>query len=233
MSEKNGEREGEADAASRKRECVVWDLPTRLFHWAAAALVVCAYATARLNWMEWHAWAGYALLAVLLFRLSWGVLGSETARFSNFVVSPGAALRHLAHAFGETGERQVGHNPAGGWMILVLIALMFGQTLSGLYVDNDISVSGRWTEIVPASIANLIEDAHDRYVWDGLLAAVALHLIAILAYAVRGQNLVGPMISGRRRLPADTRGPHITGSARALLLLAGSALAAAALVQWV
>jgi len=233
MSEENGEREGEANAASTNRECVVWDLPTRIFHWAAAALVVCAYATARLNWMGWHAWAGYALLALLLFRLSWGVLGSETARFANFVVSPGAALRHLAHPFGETGARQVGHNPAGGWMILVLVALMLGQTLSGLYVDNDISAQGRWTEIVPASIANLIEDAHDKYVWDALLAAVALHLIAILVYSIRGQNLVGPMITGRRLLPADAPRPYLSGSARALLLLAGSALAAAALVQWV
>jgi cytochrome b len=229
----DGEPVRNADALSRHRECVVWDLPTRLFHWAAAALVACAYATARLNWMEWHAWAGYALLALLLFRLAWGVLGSETARFSNFVASPGAALRYLAHPFGGPGERQVGHNPAGGWMILVFLALMFGQTLSGLYVDNDISAQGRWTQIVPASIANLIEDAHDRYVWDALLAAVALHLLAILVYAARGQNLVGPMITGHRTLPAGVRPPYLKGSARALLVLVGCALAAAALIGWV
>ena len=75
------------------RTVTVWDAPTRLFHWLTAALVAAAYATWRLNWMVWHGWVGEALLALLLFRLLWGFFGSDTARFSRFVVSPRTVAR--------------------------------------------------------------------------------------------------------------------------------------------
>ena len=95
----------------------VWDLPTRLFHWLAIILVLAAWLTERLNWMDWHAFAGKALLALLLFRLAWGVVGSDTARFARFVASPRAAALHLARLFHREPDEQIGHNAAGGWMV--------------------------------------------------------------------------------------------------------------------
>ncbi len=222
------------DAASATSEIVVWDLPTRLFHWLAVGLIVAAYATLRLNWMDWHARAGYALLVALLFRLLWGLFGSETARFSRFLVSPGRAARHLAHALRREPDRQIGHNPAGGWMVLLLVALMLGQTLSGLYVGNDIAEEGPLTESVPPVVTNLINDLHDRILWDALLAAVAVHVLAVLAYAaVKRHNLVVPMVTGRKTLPTGTPPPRMEISARALFLLACSGAAAYALVIFI
>jgi cytochrome b len=128
--------------SSTDRKVLVWDAPTRLFHWLVVALVVVAYATWRLNWLDWHASIGDVLLTLVLFRLLWGFFGSETTRFSRFLASPRAAARHLARVLRREPDHQVGHNPAGGWMALLLLALLLGETLSGLYVANDVADDG-------------------------------------------------------------------------------------------
>jgi cytochrome b len=208
------------------RVVTVWDAPTRLFHWLAAALVAAAYATWRLNWMDWHARVGDALLALLLFRLLWGLFGSDTARFSRFVVSPLAAVRHLKSALSREPDRQIGHNPAGGWMVLFLLLLLVFETLTGLYVANDIADVGPLTEMVPAPVANAIEASH-RIVWDVLLAAILLHVLAIVGYAAaKGQNLLRPMITGTKVLPPSLPAPRLASPARAAVLFAVAAAAA-------
>jgi cytochrome b len=210
---------------------LVWDAPIRLFHWLSAALVAAAYATWRLNWMVWHGRIGDALLALLLFRLLWGFFGSQTARFSRFLTSPRIAVEHLRYALLREPDRQVGHNPAGGWMVLFLLALLLAETLTGLYVANDIADVGPLTGIVPAAVANAIEASH-AILWDVLLAAIVLHVLAIVGYAaVKGQNLVRPMITGTKVLPVNLPAPQIAGSARAALLLVGAAAAAAILAN--
>ena len=214
------------------RRVLVWDAPTRLFHWLTVVLVAAAYATWQLNWMDWHAWTGEALLALLLFRLLWGVFGSESIRFSRFLVSPAAAARYLAHVFRREPDRYAGHNPAGGWMVLLLLGLLLGETLTGLYVANDVADEGPFTELTPASVANAITALH-AILWDVLLAGVALHLLAILVYAVaKRHNLLLPMITGWKTLPASVPPPRIAPPARAALLLACSCLAAAALANF-
>jgi cytochrome b len=218
--------------ASCSPRVLVWDVPTRLFHWITALLVCAAYVSWRLNWMDWHARTGYALLALVLFRILWGFFGSETARFSVFLASPRAAARHLAHLFHREADLQVGHNPAGGWMVLLLLLLLLGESLTGLYVANDVADEGPLTEHVPAAVANAITALH-AILWDALLWAVVLHLAAILIYvAAKGQNLVLPMITGRKTLPATAPRPRVTGSARAAVLFGCSALVAAALARF-
>jgi cytochrome b len=209
------------------RIVIVWDAPIRLFHWLAAALVAAAYATWRLNWMDWHARVGDALLALLLFRLMWGVFGSDTARFSRFAASPRKAAQHLKFALLREPDRQVGHNPAGGWMALLLLLLLLAETLTGIYVANDVADVGPFTEVVPAPVANAIETSH-AVIWDVLLAAIVLHVLAIFAYAaVKGQNLLLPMITGRKVLPEILTAPRLASPGRAALLFAGGAAAAA------
>jgi cytochrome b len=209
----------------------VWDAPTRLFHWLIAVLVAAAYATWRVNWMVWHGWVGDVLLTLLLFRLLWGFFGSETARFSRFLASPRTAVLYLVHAPRREPDRQVGHNPAGGWMVLLLLFLLLGETLTGLYVANDIADVGPFTEITPAPVANAIDALHAIF-WDALLVAIALHLLTILAYAAaKRQNLLLPMITGTKVLPESVPPPRIASSARAAFLLAGSAAAAAILIN--
>jgi cytochrome b len=217
--------------SSSSRAVLVWDAPTRLFHWLVAVLVAAAYATWRLNWMVWHGRVGEVLLALLLFRLLWGFFGSETARFSRFLTSPRTALQHLRFALLREPDRQVGHNPAGGWVVVVLLALLLAETLTGLYVANDIADEGPLTEIVPAPVANAISAAH-AILWDVLLALIAFHVLAIAAYAVaKGQNLLRPMITGTKVLPASVRAPRMGSYALAAVLLAGAAAAAAILAN--
>ncbi|HEY1898417.1 MAG TPA: cytochrome b/b6 domain-containing protein [Steroidobacteraceae bacterium] len=214
------------------RKILVWDAPTRLFHWAVVGLVVGAYLTWRLNWMDWHVRLGYALLTAVFFRLLWGIFGSDTARFARFMVSPRQALRHLTHLLRRATDRQVGHNPAGGWMVLLLLALLLGEALSGLYINNDVADEGPLSEVVSAAVANAITALH-WILWDALLAAVALHLVAILLYGVvKRHNLLWPMISGYQAVPAEAPAPRLASPARAAILFGGSALAVAALVRF-
>ena len=213
------------------RIVLVWDIPIRVFHWLIVVLVVAAYATWRLNWMVWHGWVGDALLTLLLFRLLWGFFGGETARFSRFLTSPRLAFRHLKYAFRREPDRQVGHNPAGGWMVLLLLALLLVETLTGLYVANDIADEGPLTEVVPAWAANAIASSH-AILWDALLAAIILHVLAIAGFAaIKGQDLLRPMIKGTKVLPASIAAPQAGNPVRAGLLLLGCAIATAFLVN--
>lgn len=210
-----------------RRAILVWDLPIRLFHWLTVALVVAAYVTWRLNWMDWHAYAGEALLALVLFRLAWGIIGSDTARFVLFLASPRAAFRHLACILRREPDEQAGHNPAGGWMVVLMLGLLLGQTLTGIIDNNDVADAGPLTDVMPAWLSNLIDDLHG-WLWDALLAAIALHVIAIALYAVaKRQNLLRPMLTGRKTLPADARPPRVASPLWALLTLASAAVAAA------
>ncbi|HTW69081.1 MAG TPA: cytochrome b/b6 domain-containing protein [Acetobacteraceae bacterium] len=219
-------------SAADHRPILVWDLPVRLFHWLTAVLVAVAYVTWRLNWMDWHAYAGEALLALVLFRLAWGFVGSDTARFSRFLASPGAAVRHLAHAFRRNPDAQIGHNAAGGWMVLVLLALLLGQAMTGLIDNNDVANAGPLTDIMPAWLSNLIDDLH-TWLWNALLTAIALHLLAIAVYALaKGHNLLRPMLTGRKILPREAVAPRLASPMLAVLLLAGSAAAAALLASF-
>ena len=141
----------------------------RLFHWLVVALVAAAYATQALNWMDWHALAGDAVLVLVAFRLVWGFVGGETARFAGFLASPREALGHLKTMLKREPDLQVGHNPAGGWMVLMLLALLLGETLTGLYALDDVAEVGPLTPYVPAPVANWIDAAHAT-LWDILLA---------------------------------------------------------------
>jgi cytochrome b len=202
-----------------RRPVLVWDAPVRLFHWLAFVLVTAAYVTYRLNWMDWHVWVGETLLALVIARLLWGCFGSETARFRSFVASPAGALRHLRHLFRREPDVQVGHNAAGGWMVLLLLALLLVETLSGLYVNNDIADEGPLSEVVPAWLANGISALH-ALAWDVVLAAVVLHVLVIALYAVvKGHNLLRPMVTGYKLLPSSFDAPRRTPVLLALLAL--------------
>jgi cytochrome b len=216
---------------SAPRIVLVWDIFIRVFHWLIVALVAAAYATWRLNWMVWHGWVGDTVLALVLFRLSWGFFGGETARFSGFLTSPRTVLQHLKHSLQREPDHQAGHNPAGGWMVLILLGLLLVETLTGLYIANDIADEGPLTEIVPAWAANAIASSHTIF-WDALLAAIVLHVLVIAGFtAIKGQNLLRPMITGTKVLPASVAEPRVGSPMRAGLLLLGCAVATALLVN--
>ena len=154
---------------------------------------------------------------MFLFRLAWGFLGGDTARFSRFVAPPRAVAHHLRGWLRSEPDVQVGHNPAGGWMVLLLLGLLLIETLTGVYVANDIADEGPLTEMVPAPLANAIASAH-AIVWNALLAAIVLHIVAVASFAaIKGHNLLRPMINGTKLLPGDVDAPKNGASAKAAL----------------
>ncbi|MGH8779717.1 cytochrome b/b6 domain-containing protein [Paraburkholderia sp.] len=219
------ERHAVPSAQDSDRSVQVWDLPIRLFHWLTVLLVAGAYVTERFNWIDWHVRIGETLFALVLFRLLWGCFGSETARFRSFVASPAAAWGHLRHVFRREADLQVGHNPAGGWMVVLLLALLFVETLSGIYVYNEVADEGPLSARVPAAVANAISTLH-ALGWYVLIGAVVLHVAAIGLYAVaKGNNLLRPMLTGRKPLPASSRAPRRAPVWLALLALCAGAIA--------
>ena len=224
---------GHAPARGRTMKLiVVWDVPTRLFHWLTVILFVATYVTWRLDWMFWHAYAGIAVLAVVVFRLLWGFFGSETALFARFLAAPRLALRQLANLFRREPDRWIGHNPAGGWMVVLLLGLLLFEALTGIYIDNDMADVGPLTSVTPASVADLISTLH-QVLWQALLAASVAHIFAVAVYWVaKRQNLVLPMITGCKAMPLGVRQPAQAGALRALVSLGCGILIAAAVAKF-
>jgi len=208
------------------RPVKVWDLPTRLFHWALVALLITSYVTAEMDELEWHMRSGECILALLLFRLGWGVVGSETARFARFVRGPRAVWRYFLPT--ET-ESPPGHNPAGGWAVLAMLAILCAQVATGLFADDDISEMGPLGRFVSRAVRKKLTGLHHRIFWL-LVAIAALHVGAIAFYRVaRKRNLLAPMVTGFARLPAGIRAPVL----RPLWLAAVILVCAGAVAAWV
>lgn len=204
--------------ASRARPVVVWDLPVRLFHWGLVLALVTAWVTNILNERELHMYAGYAAATLVVFRLIWGVIGSDTARFSRFVRGPVAVLRHL-----RGGESpRLGHSPLGALSILAMLLLVLSQAGTGLFANDDIFFDGPWARVLSKDASDAVTGYHQLNK-NVLLGLIALHLGAVAWYHRRGRDLTRPMITGRTEAPPGTPEPR-----RRPLWLAALALAAAA-----
>jgi cytochrome b len=204
------------------RRVKVWDGPVRVFHWALVLLILAAWVTQYVNRMDIHMWVGEWILALLLFRVVWGFIGSDTARFSRFLRSPVAGLRHLAHLGRREPDREIGHNAAGGWMVLAMLALVGIQAGSGLFSNDDGDTEGPLMHLVDKDRSDWL--SHIHYLnFKAIEAVIVLHVLAILVYAVlKRQNLVRPMVTGTKLLPADAVAPRLVNPLWALLVLAVS-----------
>ena len=201
----------------------VWDAPIRLFHWAIVLLVIVSYVSIQKSWMQIHFLSGYSMLTLLLFRLAWGFVGSDTARFSAFLRSPVQALRHLAQFGRREPDTEIGHNAAGGWMVIVLLLLLAIQVGTGLCANDDVLSEGPLAKHVGKDWSDQLSHYHSLN-FNLILAAIGLHVLAVATYwAVKRHNLLRPMITGRKRLPGNMRQPRMASSvlALALLVLAG------------
>lgn len=210
----------------------VWDLPIRVFHWSIVLLIFASWLSQSRGWMTWHFYLGYTTLSLLLFRVVWGFVGSDTARFLRFLKSPVAAIRHLTHLHRREPDVEIGHNAAGGWMVLVLLALLFVQIITGLCANDDILLEGPWAGWVGKSWSDWLTHIHHRN-FNWILIAIALHVLAVLTYAVlKGHNLVRPMITGKKRMPGAMRAPRMAPTALALGLWIVAVAAVAAIVNF-
>ena len=183
----------------------IWDLPTRLFHWSLTASVIGLVVTAKMggNAMVWHFRLGYAVMALLLFRIVWGLVGGRWSRFSAFFYSPARLLRYLrgqGHA-----DDSVGHSPLGALSVFALLAVLGAQVGTGLLSDDEIAFAGPLTRFVSGEVVGQATGYHKDVGQYLLLALVALHVLAILYYVfARRQKLVAPMVGGDKQLPAPS-----------------------------
>jgi cytochrome b len=209
----------------------VWDLPVRLFHWALVVLIFGAWLSQELNRMDLHVSIGECILALLLFRIVWGFVGSDTARFSRFLANPAAAMRHLSHITRREPDTEIGHNAAGGWMVLVMLALLLVQTGTGLFSNDDGDTEGPLFHLISKDRSDWL--SHIHYLgFKAIEAVVVLHVLAIAAYAVlKRHNLVRPMVTGTKPMPPDAVAPRLVNPLWALLILAAAFGAVAWLVK--
>ena len=185
---------------SGEQRVLVWDLPTRLFHWALVVALGLSWYSAEQGLSGWdlHQWSGYAVITLVLFRLLWGWFGSETARFGDFLAGPRTIARYLRDWWRDRTPSR-GHNPLGGWAVVVLLALVLVQAVSGLFATDDILRSGPLTGWVGSDMERTMTRLHSR-TFDLLLILVTLHVVAIAVYRwVRGERLLMAMISGYKR----------------------------------
>ena len=191
----------------------LWDLPTRLFHWALVVAVVAAIVSGQLggNLIEWHGRIGLFIVGLLAFRLAWGVVGSTYARFLQFLPTP---VKIAAYLRGEW--HGVGHNPLGALSVFVLLALLTAQVGSGLFANDDITFVGPLFDLVGKNLSNRLTGIH-YLVSNAIYVLIALHIAAIAFYGhVRKQKLGRPMLTGWK----DGAGESAAGGGALALILA-------------
>ncbi len=194
----------EAVAAPAPRPALsqpVWDLPIRLFHWLLTALVAFSWWSIENHHTDWHIWSGVAILTLLVFRLLWGVFGSSTARFANFLRGPRAVGEYLRDPH---GWRLAGHNPLGAVSVIVLLLATAVQVGLGLVaVDEDGLDEGPLAHLVSLELSEAARGLHADF-FNVLMALIVLHVAAIIVYRLAlGRKLTGAMISGRSALEPD------------------------------
>lgn len=173
----------------------IWDLPTRLFHWAIVLLIPALWWTHQIDRLDLHLILGEIMLGLILFRIFWGLFGSSTARFHGFVKGPAGIYRYLK---GQAAAAP-GHNPLGGWSVMVMLILIATEVGLGLFVsDEDGLNEGPLAHLISYDSARILAHRHETLFYI-LLGFIALHIAAILFYAVvKRDNLVGPMVTGAR-----------------------------------
>ena len=182
----------------------VWDRAIRMGHWTLVAAFFTAYFTED-EFLTAHVWAGYVIGAVILFRLVWGVIGSEHARFANFVRSPSATFTYLSDLVRKRSKRYLGHNPAGAAMILTLLIFLVGTVFSGVVLYGIEESAGPLAAWVTESAEreDLWEEIHEIFA-NLTLLLVGLHIAGMLFSSyVHGENLVKAMMTGRKRANRD------------------------------
>ena len=186
----------------------LWDWPVRAVHWSFVLLMPALWWTWKSNQMFLHERLGYLALALVVFRLFWGLFGSSTARFSGFIKGPRAVAAYLGKLLKKGGEPVVGHNPLGGLSVIALLGLMIAEVVIGLFTqDTDGIESGPLTRYVSYEFADGARHWHGL-IFNVLLGFIALHLFAIAFYlVVKRENLIGPMLTGRRSMAAPLTAP--------------------------
>ena len=206
------------DATRRIR---VWDRPTRIFHWLLVILFVVCFMSGRQGRFDIHIVAGQALLVLVVARVLWGIVGSDTSRLRRLVRSPAEIAAYVRTVFRRAPDRHAGHNPLGGLSVLAMLAALLLQAGLGLFAaDVDGLHEGPLSFLVSYDLAREAAELHGLVV-DILLVLVALHLAAIAFHLLyKRENLAGPMLTGRAEVSERFAAPRLASDRRALFVLA-------------
>lgn len=181
------------------RRVRVWDPALRVFHWSLASLVIANILLGKFgpNVMTLHFWLGYAIIALLVFRLVWGFIGPEPARFGSFLRGPSAVADYGRHLFRRQPSHSYGHNPIGGISALAMLIALAWQAVTGLMSDPEDFVNiGPLADNVGSATAKAAVGWHHAGA-NLVLVLIGLHLAAILFYRVwKNEDLIRPMITG-------------------------------------
>lgn len=189
------------------RKILVWDLPVRLFHWTLAVAFVGAYVLSESErWRLVHVTLGYTAMALVLFRLVWGLVGTRYARFGSFAYGPGAALRYVADLARRRPGHFIGHNPAGSWAVYLMLALAIATGTSGWLQYNDIG-------------GEVFEEIHE-VLGNAWLVVVLIHVAGVVASSLaHRENLARTMITGMKEARTDEPAAEGSRTFVAVLLL--------------
>lgn len=219
-----------------KERRLVWDLPLRLFHWLLVLSIAASWYTAEnseeyltigenvYGYIQIHFWLGYWALGLIVFRILWGLFGPRHARFASFLAGPRKLVAYARTVFQRDSTPSVGHNPLGGWMVVLMILMVGAQAVTGLFlIDNTEIWPAPYHPSVSAETAGSLGRFH-HVNFDVLLWVIGVHVAAIVFYiAWKRQNLVGPMVTGHKTVLSEQEA--ISGSQwlKALILILISA----------
>jgi cytochrome b len=224
---------------------LVWDFPTRVFHWSLVILVLTSFFTGMgwsglpsENWV--HQWSGIFIMVLLFFRIVWGFVGGRHARFTDFIKGPSAVLRYAKGLVTGAHEQWRGHNPVGGLSVIAMLGLLTAQVGTGLFANDDSDFEAPLFELVGKDLSDTLTSFH----YDIIIAiyvVIAVHVSAIIFYRFKGEHLVAAMLHGHKEVPdesaardAETDGPADGPKAAGNLYLALGILAVSiGLAVWI
>jgi cytochrome b len=181
-----------------KKSSLVWDLPLRVFHWLFVATIFGSWFTIEQGYIENHMLLGYFALSLVIFRILWGFFGTKHSKFIEFIPTPKKLINYILAVKQGKSPYVPGHNPLGSLMVIVMILLVCLQAISGLFIDDDIFSSGPYYGALGSSVGNIMSFIHHNF-FDFMLIAIGFHIFAIAFYwKVKKQNLVLPMITGKK-----------------------------------
>lgn len=197
---------------SEKR--LVWDLPLRLFHWVLVLSIAASWYTAEnseeyvtygdnvVSYTQIHFWLGYWALGLIIFRVIWGFIGPQHARFTQFLKGPRQVLGYAGKFLKRDSPASIGHNPMGGWVVVLMLLMIGAQAVTGLFlIDNTEIYPAPFNPSVDAALAGKFGSFH-HWNFNVLLGVIGLHVFAILFYLFfKRQNLIKAMLTGHK--PAD------------------------------
>ncbi|RYV01961.1 cytochrome B [Shewanella sp. OPT22] len=205
--------------SDNKVKIKVWDVSTRFFHWSMIVLLAALWWTAEEGQMEWHQMCAYTLGAILVFRWLWGFIGSETSKFSSFLKSPKRVIEYAKQQKQQSQFKpHIGHNPLGGYMVILLMLLVSAQFVTGLFASDDIFTEGPLYASVSSGLSEALTWIH-RNLFYLVLGLAVFHVSAVILHTIKGDKLVPAMVTGNKEVSVESSEPLKFQSAIASFLL--------------